>query len=385
MSLVPSRRTALIVAAAALILAALVAAAPLCRGIEAALMMADLSAGPAPSLYKKITPAPARSGISYRIGPRVHDADLYRPASKPRAFLVLVAGALATGKDDPRLVAFASTLARAGFEVVAPDIPSVRALQLRASDAQDIADAVEYLAASAEPLREPVGIVALSYAAGPAILALLDRATGERVSFLLSVGGYYDAGAVLTFFTTGYYRDPPGGPWRRRAPNAFGKWLFVASNVALISDPRDRDTLARIAARKMENLSADVSGLASALGPEGRAILDFVSNADPGRAPALIAHLPAAVRAEIAALDLKNRDLTQLHSRLILVHGRDDAIVPESESMALAAAAAPGRAELYLVERLSHVDLGVVGLRDAFILWRAVYRLLGEKTGRSVW
>ncbi|HLF59404.1 MAG TPA: alpha/beta hydrolase [Alphaproteobacteria bacterium] len=377
---IPSPRVTRIAAVVLVFAALLVAGAkPLGRAVEAALVMDDLAAGPGPSLFKNITSAPSRDGISYRIGARNHEADLYRPGEDPNAVLVLVPGALATGKDDPRLVAFAATLARAGFGVLAPDIPSVRALQLRASDSQDVADAVDYLADSDETSARPLGIVALSYAAGPAILALLDPAVGDKVDFVVAIGGYHDADAVLTFFTTGYYRDPPGGPWRHRRPNAYGKWLFVAGNVGLIADASDRDVLAQMAGRKLEDLSADVSDLAQRLGAEGRAVVDFVMNVDPGRARDLIGNLPAAVRAEIEALDLKRRDLTRLHPGLILIHGRDDAIVPESESMALAAAAAPGRADLYLVERLAHVDLGPVGLRDALTLWRAIYRLLEER------
>ena len=368
-----------ILAVAAVILAGFILHRPFERGVEAALVLGDLGAGGEPSLFKSLTPAPARTAISYQGGNRVHSGDLYKPGEKPLAILVLVPGALATGKDDPRLIAFAETLARARFEILVPDIPGVRALELRASDATDVADAVSFASRSEEASGLPLGIAALSYAAGPAILAALDPAIGGKVAFILAVGGYYDADAVLTFFTTGFYRDPPGGPWRRRAPNAYGKWLFVAGNVGLVGDRRDSDLLARIAARKLDNLSADTSGLAAQLGPEGRATYEFVTNVDPGRAASLIAALPPAVRAEIDALDLKRHDLSQLHPELILVHGRDDAIIPESESMALAAAAPADRAKLYLVERLSHVDLGPVGIGDAATLWRALYGLLKER------
>jgi pimeloyl-ACP methyl ester carboxylesterase len=370
-----SRTTKLLALAFVLAGVIAVAAQPALRGVEAALVLADIGAGPKPSLLKKWTDAPERSAVTYDVAGRHHEADLYR-GPHPRAELIVVPGALATGKDDPRLVAFAETLARAKFEVLVPDIPSVRELRLRASDAEDVADAVAHESAGAPG---PLGIVGLSYAAGPAILALLDPATGSKVAFCLAIGGYYDPDAVFTFFTTGYYRDPPGGPWRHREPNAYGKWLFVAGNVGLVSSATDADLLARIAARKLDDLSADIGDLAKNLGPEGRSILDFVDNTDPGRAAVLIAALPETVKREIAALDLKRRNLAKLTTRLILLHGRDDVIVPESESMALAEAAPDSR--LYLIERLAHVDLGPVGLRDALTLWRAVCRLLEERDG----
>ena len=59
--------------------------------------------------------------------------------------------------------------------------------------------------------------------------------------------------------------------------------------------------------------------------------------------------------------------------------GRDDAIIPYSESKALAAAAPEEKAALYVVDSLAHVDLGAAGLIDTLILWRAAYRLLSER------
>ena len=59
------------------------------------------------------------------------------------------------------------------------------------------------------------------------------------------IGGYYDVEAVLTFFTTGYFRDGPDGQWRHREPNAYGKWVFVRSNAARLASPEDRPRSAR--------------------------------------------------------------------------------------------------------------------------------------------
>jgi fermentation-respiration switch protein FrsA (DUF1100 family) len=78
--------------------------------------------------------------------------------------------------------------------------------------------------------------------------------------------------------------------------------------------------------------------------------------------------------------------LRSLRATLILVHGRDDAIIPYTESVALARAAG-GRAELALLEDLAHADLGPGGLVDAWRLWRAAYALMrarhGDSEGRS--
>ncbi len=353
------------------------------RAIEAAEVLGDIAAGPGPSRLKRITPRPRMVPVAYEVAGRQRRGDLYRPGESARAALVLVPGIARAGKDDPRLVALANTLARARFTVLVPDIENLRALRVGPADAVAIADAIDYLAGElpqggrGEPAT--VGLLAISYAAGPALLAALRPDTGRRVRFVFIIGGYYDSEAVLTFFTTGYYRDRPDEKWLHRTPNAYGKWVFIKSNAGRISDPGDGAILARMAGRKMANLEADITDLVAALGAEGRTVYALLANSDPDRVPALIAALPEAVRADITALDLKRQDLSKIEARLILVHGRDDAIIPYSESKALAAAAPVEKAALYVVDSLAHVDLGAAGLIDILILWRAAYRLLSER------
>ncbi len=347
------------------------------RVIESYRVLGDIAAGPGPSGLKERTPAPTREPIGYSVDGRAYTADLYRPGGPAEAALVLVPGAAERGKDDPRLVAFAMTLARARFSVLVPDIESLRRLTVGPEDVTSIADAVRHLAGRlGDPGQPSVGLVAISYAAGPAILAALEDKARDKVRFIVALGGYHDIGAVVTFFTTGKYRDGPEAPWRHKTPNAYGKWLFVRANAPRIEDARDRVLLASMAERKLRDLGAEIGDLTAQLGPEGRPVYALLTNQDPEAVPGLIAKLPAAVRRDMAALDLKGRDLARLGADVLLIHGRDDAIIPYTESAALAAALPEGRASLYLVDNLSHVELGPGGWFDGLRLWSLVYRLL---------
>ena len=347
------------------------------RGIEAWRVLDDIAAGPGPSRLKEITPAPERTPVTYRIDGRGYAGDLYRPGDEALAALVLVPGAAPEGKDDPRLVAFAHTLARARFTVLVPEIENLRAMKVRPDDARAIADAVRHLVARAEPPGEPsVGLVAISYAAGPAVLAALQDDARDKVRVLVAVGGYQGTERLVTFFTTGAFRAEPDAPWRFATPNAYGKWIFLRSNAERVDDPRDRVLLTAMAERKLDDLEAEVSDLVARLGPEGRAVHDLLTNDDPDAVPGLIARLPKAIRDDMAGLDLARRDLSQLGAEMILIHGRDDAVIPYTESQALAAAVPADRVHLYLVDNLAHVDLGVGDLDDVVTLWRAAYRVL---------
>jgi pimeloyl-ACP methyl ester carboxylesterase len=346
------------------------------RGFEAWALLDDLAAGAGPSRLKKTTPEPRRQAVAYEVAGRGYRGDLYRPADESVASLVLVPGAAPDGKDDPRLVATARSLARVRFTVLVPDIENLRRLHVSAADVREIAAAVRHLAARETAGDTGVGLVAISYAAGPAMIAALTPPARDLVRFVVTIGGYYDLEAVVTFFTTGRYRPAPSEPWRYRKPNAYGKWVFLRSNARRLAAPRDRVMLGAIAERKLRNPNADIADLVPRLGPEGRAVHGLLANRDPDRVPALIAALPAPLRDEIAALDLKRRNLAALQAEVILVHGRDDPIIPETESMALAAALPEGRAHLYLADNLAHADLSPAGAGDSLVLWRAALRLL---------
>ena len=360
------------------------------RTIEAGWVLEDIAAGEGPSKLKHSTPQPRRVPVAYRVAGRDRDADLYRPGDETLAAIVLVPGVAEAGKDDRRLVALANTLARARFAVLVPDIGGLRALKVRASDSREIADAVSYMS-SADGLAPSgrVGIAAISYAVGPALIAALEADVRDRVQFVISIGGYYDIEAVVVFFTTGYYREEADGPWRYRAPNAYGRWVFVLSNLDLVRDAGDRAILEAMARSvlkqygpKVVDFSAYVDfgagDIESRLSAEGRAFYALLTNTDPERVPDLIAALPDEVRADLESLNLAHKDLGRLKARLILVHGLDDDIIPFSESRALAAAVARDKVDLYLVDGLKHVNANP-GMLGGIKLLSAINRLLEER------
>lgn len=342
------------------------------RPIEAALLLADLGGGSGESLFERLTPRPDRQKLVTEVNGRTLNADLYLPAQKAGAGLVLVPGAAREGKDDPRLVALAQSLARARFLVLVPDIANLRAQEIAAADRQPILDAARFLL---DERRLPrVGVGAISYAGIPALLAALEE---PRLDFVVTIGAPYDLTALVTFFTTGRHREQPGAEWQRATPNAYGKWVFVKANAKRLDDSGDRALLAAIAERKMADEAADVSDLTDKLKPQGRAVMALLNNDDPAKVPGLIQALPAAIRAEIAAMDLAPRDLSRLNARLFLIHGRDDRIIPWTESAALARMAP--HAELFLLDNLAHADLRPGRLADAVTLWRGVTHLLAER------
>jgi len=347
------------------------------RGLQTAELLSNLAS-------ERLPDGVERRANPFVVDGRTHQGDLYHPTGwRPPAALVVVPGASPAGRDDPRLVAFAGTLAKAGFLVLVPEIPALRALTLSSADSEIIADGLRHLE-QARPGRF-LGVVALSYAVGPAMLAAHEPDLADRVDALVGIGGYHDVDAVGLWFTTGWYRVPAAevdgrAEWRRGQPNDFGKWVFLRANAGRVEDARDTMLLEEIADRRLRDGRADLSDIVPQLGPEGQAVHAFITNRDRDRVPGLIAALPPGIRAEMRALDLSARDFGTAGPHLVLVHGRNDTIIPFTESLALAAAVrgpdGTPRTELHLVDGIGHVEAGGITFGDALVLAEAVYSLL---------
>ena len=327
-----------------------------------------------------MTPLPVRTTVTYETAGRAYVADLYHPQQPIGAGLVLVPGFTPHGKDDARLVDLALSLSRARFLVLVPDLSGPREMRVRLEDSRGIADAAMHLA-QMDLLRgrQGVGIVAISYAAGLAILATMERDAQPSIRFLVSIGGYYDTSALARFVTTGKYRQSPSGRWQASKPHPAAKWFFLAGSIDLLDDPGDRRLLLAIAERRMDNPDAPVGELTARLGTEGRSLLAFLENADPDRVGALLRELPERIQSQLQRLSLKNHDLSHLAGRLLLVHGREDSMIPYTESMALASAV-PG-SQLFLIDGFSHIDSDGVGFTGQLQLIDAMQALL-ERRGK---
>ncbi|MBI2152257.1 MAG: ATP-binding cassette domain-containing protein [Candidatus Rokubacteria bacterium] len=214
------------------------------------------------------------------------DADLYRPGRPARGGLVLVPGLSRQGKDHPAFQRLARSLARAGFVVLAPDFPDLRAFHVSEGDVHTIVRAVQVLRAEA---GDPIGILGFSFGAGPALLAAADPAIRDQVALVGSFGGYWDLAGVIGFVTTGWYEED--GQGRQATQQSFNRWKLVAALVPYVADPGERERLQRLVDRKLANPGEDVRRELGKLGVEGWRLLALVENRRHDRVADLLASL----------------------------------------------------------------------------------------------
>ncbi len=297
--------------------------------MAAAFLVEFLTRAPALSV---MTAAPTRQPLA-AAGAEV---DLYVHAGWTQGIrLVLVHGVTPDGKDDPRVREAAVLLARAGFDVAVPTIPGLTLGRLGLDD-------VETVVATLATHGSPTVAVGVSVGAGPAILAAADPRVRDRMSTVVSLGGYASGVEVVRFWLTGIYG-------------------FEGIQGRVDHDP----DLVRMFVHANWDL----------LDPASRALL---GTGDRENAARLLAALPPELQRQLDALS-PLRVARDVSARLVLVHGYQDRAVPYTESLRLAAAR-PDRTTLVLVGIVEHVEggggSGWRGALEFLALWRVMYGLL---------
>jgi pimeloyl-ACP methyl ester carboxylesterase len=326
------------------------------RAVLAVQILDDLRRPGTESWLKRSTPPPTRITTSLTGKTQRFAADVYGSSeASGGAPLLFIPGLVPEGKDDARVRPFAELLARAGYLVVVPDLPSLRSLRVHPEQVEELGAAFDALTADAELApRGRAGTFAVSYAAGLALLAALDPARAPRATFLATVGGYADLDTVLRFLATGLtFVD---GRTRRIEPDLYGQLVFLRTYEPFVTSS-DRQVLEAMVARRFRNPKAALADLAADLSPSGRLIYDLFETASPDRVPGLIERLPSEMRHSMAALSPARRSFSSLKARLYIVHARDDGTFPVSQAHELARRARPSvPVRLVVVDALLHVE-----------------------------
>ena len=303
-----------------------------------------------------VTPVPVAERVQIPSGDTKIPADLYRlPDGKRRAAILLTHGIIEAGKDDPRLIRFARSLARSGFVVLVPELKGMKSFRILFSDVDDIVASFLYLASRKEIVDESrMGLLGFSYGAGPTFMAAAHSSLRHQVKFLVSFGGYYDPINVIRFITTGHYeyRDEKGF----LKPEPYGKWVFFMNNVDYVRNERDRRLLREIFTKEEEKKKNEIFPLVSRLTPAGRKLYELLTNEDPQRVDDLMQSVDPRVREYLEKLSLAPV-LPSIGAYLLIGHGSTDPLIPYTESLRLADAVDDrSRVHVAILKLFTHVD-----------------------------
>ncbi|HEX8691762.1 MAG TPA: hypothetical protein VF746_05030 [Longimicrobium sp.] len=295
--------------------------------------------------------------VAFEVDGEPREALLYLPPERgPAPAWVVMPGITVHGRHHPAMTRFARSLAASGAVVLAPEVPAWSALRVDSAAARrTLSAAILHLDGRPEVLGGHVGAIGFSFGATQTVIAAADPALHGHLRAVLGFGGYCDLGAALRCNFTGEHE------WRgvRYAlePDPYGRWVVVGNFATAVPGMEHMGALARAAltlaveaghfgawawdpvydARKAE--------LRSELSPGERRIWDVVAGpagapVDAGAARELADAFAAAALACDPGLDPRPH-LPNLHGRLLLTHGRQDRLIPFTETLRLTAMMPP--------------------------------------------
>jgi pimeloyl-ACP methyl ester carboxylesterase len=284
-------------------------------------------------------------------------ARLYLPAKPSGApGMVVVHGVHFDGIDDPRMRAFAAALAGVGIPVLTPHITALTQLRVEPGE-------IAVIGASAEELARrtggKVGVMALSFAGGLALMAAADPRYAPSIAYVFAVGPHASMARVAHFYATDEEPRPDGTVEHERA-HPYGAMIFIYTYPEDFFSPEEVP-VARQALWLALNEKEDAARAeAQKLSPATRGRLESLAvqwNATPELRQELLRSI-ALHAAEMDAVSPEGK-LAGLRVPVFLLHGTADDVIPAAESQWLARDLPPGTLRALLLSKvISHVETG---------------------------
>ncbi|MGE0134842.1 MAG: alpha/beta hydrolase family protein [Dehalococcoidia bacterium] len=277
--------------------------------------------------FDLVTPRPVVERMRYRTSAGEVEADLYRPSSdRPHPSVVVCLGVVPFGVEHPQVPRLGRALARSGFVALMHWSPAMRDFRLEPIDADDIASAYAALTErhDVDPARS--GLLGTCVGGAFALVAASRPAVRHRVSFVLAYAAYASMATLARDIASG--STDRGNGRETWEVDQLTRHVFVSTVTATL----DPDEAAR--------LRATFAQRGPQAAPEGatedaRAVLPLLCDLDASQAEAALRDLPEPLRARLGAMS-PLAHLDGLRAPLVvLLHDRDDPVIPVGESRAL--------------------------------------------------
>jgi dienelactone hydrolase len=245
--------------------------------------------------------------------------------------LVVAHGVHHQGIDERRLVPFVRELARAGLVVLTPALDDLADYRIDARSVTDLGDAVKYLGGRTELLdSDRVGLLGFSFGGGLALLAAGEPGVRERVSHVVSIGGYHDLARVLGFFVTGVVETPEGP--RHAQPNEYGPLVLAYRHLDRLVPAAD-GVLAHEVVRAWlhEDLPRARALAAGRTSLAAEHLFASLEEHDFAWLRPALAGFVVEDAAELERLSPRHK-LARILAPVYLLHGSGDSVIPPSEA-----------------------------------------------------
>jgi pimeloyl-ACP methyl ester carboxylesterase len=297
-------------------------------------------------------------------------ATVYRPAGDPRPLpgWVVLHGLTRPGRAHPSLQRFARAVASAGNVVLVPEIPEWRDLRVApAVTIGTIQQAVRALQRRDDVSHEHVGLFGFSFGATQALIAAADKETARLLAGVAAWGGYSDLRRLFRFGLTGEHELD--GVTYSTEPDPYGCWIMAGNYLTRVPGYEDAGAVSRALhdlaletgerrlyawdpiydaskRRLRQDLSADEQELFNLIAPETTA-----PRADHARVLELAEALARTALDADPLLD-PTPFLNDVRVPILFSHGRDDRLIPFTETIRLSRAVPDHRVRSTIITAL---------------------------------
>jgi hypothetical protein len=274
-----------------------------------------------------MTPRPLVERFRYPTLGGAAEGDLYRPATPgPHPAVVVCLGVVPFGVDHPQVPRLGEALARSGFAALLYWSPSMRDFRLDPVDVADIASAYEHLLARPDIAPARSGLIGTCVGGAFALMAAADPRIRDRVAFVCAYAPYASMWTLARdIASASRQRGGVREPW---SVDPLTRKVYVHSVTALLQPDE---------AARLQDTFADPHGhvICPILSRDVQAVLPLLGSLTAAEADSALVGLPSALEERLTTLSPLHY-LTHLHAPLIvLLHDRDDAVIPVGESRAL--------------------------------------------------
>ncbi len=274
------------------------------------------------------TPAPSRERVSFPIPSGAAIGDIYRPPGEgPFAAVVLFLGVNPAGADDDRVVRLGEALARSNMATLFYWSPIMADGRMVPEDIQNLVAAFEYLAGQDFVDPDRVGIGGFCVGASYSIMAAAQEPIRDQVVFVNAFGPYFHMTDLVTSIAsqTRSYGDLVQ-PWQ---PDKLTREVFV-THLTKDLPQNERDMLRAAFARGADPSVVDPLSLSD----EGQAVHALLQGAPRQQAAEYLSRLPAETLRDFDRIS-PSQYVHDLKAQLLIMHDREDALVPAFESRRL--------------------------------------------------
>lgn len=299
-------------------------------------------------------------------------ASLFLPPGRraPLPAWVTLHGITRPGRNHPTLLRFVRALAHAGNAVLVPEIREWTALELAPERAWDILEAsILHLASRDGIAANRVGAIGFSFGAPQVLLAATDDELSSHLRAVVGFGSYADLESTLRFMFLGRYEL--NGKEHFVAPDPYGRWV-VAGNY--LTETPGFEGASDVARALIRLASAAGDAQVGAWEDVYEELKDeLAGEVDPGRRSLFRALATSGAVQDAGEVDENfTRDLARAATRLSpildfrtrlqppkvpvrLIHGRQDRLIPVSETLRLAESLPAGSDhKVFLTGMFSH-------------------------------